>query len=245
MVAIVRNGRRIDLNGERERILGLVRNYAMATTRQVASRFPRLRKLVEIEILSSRPVRLAQRLLVSTLLGEISVHEEKDRPIILASIMSPAWPASEESITWIEQKLNRGKIRAFTARFSRRPGAGGSVVLIEDDFRSFGKTGYVGWLVVQLGLRGSGIGRRLLQAVEDEARRSGRELLIAEVMPNNVRSLGLFRSQGYREVIQTEIACWPRKLRERLLPGRVVLVKIEGDVGTLRTLKLKRKGIRS
>ncbi len=99
------------------------------------------------------------------------------------------------------------------------------MVLIEDFYKSTGKIGYVGWLLVHLGFRGAGIGRKLLKAVDREAEKAGFNLLWAEVAPENVRSLGLFRSMGYRVLTEREIGRLPKSLRARMLPGRLVVAK--------------------
>ena len=228
VVAVVRNGRRTDLSTERQRLLGLARNYGMAWVRQIARKHPGLRRFVEVDLLASMTARSIQRRLLGALLGEVSVREVKEKTKILAGILSPTWPAEEKAVSWIERKLNRGQVRAFNAAYERHTEPVGSVVLIEDEYKSTGKIGYVGWLLVRLGFRGAGIGRKLLEEVDREARNSGMKLLWAEVMPDNTRSLGLFNSMGYQEMTSKELERWPKTLRRRLLPGRVVVAKQPG-----------------
>jgi len=225
VVAVVRNSRRTDLSTERQRLLGLARNYGMAWVRQIARKHPGLRRFVEVDLLASMTARSIQRKVLGALLGEISVHEVEEKTKILAGILSPTWPAEEKAVSWIERKLNRGQVRAFNAAYERHTEPVGSVVLIEDEYKSTGKIGYVGWLLVRLGFRGAGIGRKLLEEVDREARNSGMKLLWAEVMPDNTRSLGLFKSMGYQEMTNRALERWPKTLRRRLLPGRVVVAK--------------------
>jgi putative acetyltransferase len=47
--------------------------------------------------------------------------------------------------------------------------------------------------------RGSGLGRRILQAIEAEARRSGLERLVLETGHRQPEALGLYRSAGFAE----------------------------------------------
>ena len=53
-------------------------------------------------------------------------------------------------------------------------------------------------LAVDSGVRGQGIGRRLVSACEDAARACGRARLRLEIRKDNVASIGLFAGLGYR-----------------------------------------------
>lgn len=57
---------------------------------------------------------------------------------------------------------------------------------------------YLGYLAVQAEHRGSGIGRRLLAAVEDWARQKGAELLITDTnLRSNVGAVEFYESNGF------------------------------------------------
>src|SRR3546814_6803277 len=52
-------------------------------------------------------------------------------------------------------------------------------------------------IAVKPGLRGKGVGRALMQAVEDEARVRGACKITLEVLGGNARAKGLYASLGY------------------------------------------------
>lgn len=58
---------------------------------------------------------------------------------------------------------------------------------------------YVSDLVVLPGFRRAGLGRRLLEAAEEYARRRGTRRLRIGVLPGNEPARGLYRSFGFRE----------------------------------------------
>jgi len=59
--------------------------------------------------------------------------------------------------------------------------------------------------------RGQGIGRKLLAAVEDEARKLGCGKVTLEVRSDNVRAMGLYRSVGFKSS-EPETYFWMQKI---------------------------------
>jgi ribosomal protein S18 acetylase RimI-like enzyme len=62
-----------------------------------------------------------------------------------------------------------------------------------------GREAWIGGLGVTPGYRGSGIGRRLMLAAEEEVRSRGVEEVLLEVIDGNAPASGLYHSLGYRD----------------------------------------------
>jgi len=224
VVAFWRLGKKHEISSPADRLFGLLRNQAMATLREVAARYPGLRRLVEIELLSSRPVRQIYGFLLEKLLGPVEIVEEKDPLQKLCLVLRAGEFPDEKTIRWLEEKTNKNKLFAFKAYFPKKELFVGSVVLVVNEDKVF-RTGYVGWLQVGFGFRGSGVGRKLLHNLERASRKLKVKLLVAEVRPDNIRSLGLFEKLGYRRLAAEDLENLPAGIRRMLKPGMVVVAK--------------------
>jgi GNAT superfamily N-acetyltransferase len=69
----------------------------------------------------------------------------------------------------------------------------------DDDTRQFqsGTNAYVENIEVTAGVRGNGVGARLLEAAQDEARRQGKSTLWLHTSENNVKAHKLFDREGW------------------------------------------------
>jgi ribosomal protein S18 acetylase RimI-like enzyme len=71
-------------------------------------------------------------------------------------------------------------------------------------------------ILVHKEYRGQGVGRRLMRAMEGEARRLGKRRICLTVWSANLRALSLYTSLGYREMGR-----FPDWIRSDLAPGGV------------------------
>jgi GNAT superfamily N-acetyltransferase len=71
----------------------------------------------------------------------------------------------------------------------------------DDDTRAFqtGENAYLENIEVTPRLRSNGLGRRLLEAVQDEARRRGKKCLWLHTSENNVKAHALFDREGWTQ----------------------------------------------
>jgi putative acetyltransferase len=88
--------------------------------------------------------------------------------------------------------LSRPDVRFFVARWAGVAAGCGALVLNLDGF------GEVKRLVARTEHRGRGVGRSLLQAIEDEARREGLHTIRLETGPLNLAAIALYERLGYR-----------------------------------------------
>jgi ribosomal protein S18 acetylase RimI-like enzyme len=225
VIAFWRGGKRHEISSPAQRLLGLTRNRLMAELRELAARYPGLRRLVEINLLSSRPVRRVYGFLLEKLLGAVEIVEEKDPMQKLSLVLRAGELPDEKTVRWLEEKINRNKLFAYKAYFPRKDYFAGSVVLLVDGNRAFGRAGYVGWLQVSFGFRGSGVGRELLRNLERTAGKLKVKLLVAQVRSDNLRSLGLFEKLGYRRLAAGDLKKLPAGICHLLNPDTVVVVK--------------------
>lgn len=89
---------------------------------------------------------------------------------------------------------------------------------------------YVYYLFVAEAYRRRGIARRLLDDALGRFDRAGDRVVYAACEVDNVASLGLFRSRGFREVLRDEpsvrdggLGAWGYRSKMRVVPGEVLL----------------------
>ncbi len=91
------------------------------------------------------------------------------------------------------EALDRPEIRFFVARLERRAAGCGGLVLGDAGEAEIKR------MIVTAPARGKGIGRAILGAIEDAARRERVRTIRLETGPGNVGALALYRRFGYRE----------------------------------------------
>jgi ribosomal protein S18 acetylase RimI-like enzyme len=151
--------------------------------------------------------------------------------IILADLAHPAHQAAiiELLDMYCRDEFGDSQPLAEDARASLIPGlikhGGAKVFLAMDDDRPLGMAlcflGFSSFrgrplvnihdIAVSPAARGQGIGRKLLAAVEAEARASGCCKVTLEVRSDNVRAMGLYRSAGFKSS-EPETYFWTQKL---------------------------------
>ena len=219
VVAIVRNGRRIDLNGERERILGLLRNFTMAGLRAAATNMPGLRSFIETKIMASPALSALVTGAVGAIAGSVELAEIDDPQQKLSGLLTVSRSLRGRQISRLEKDIASGAIRLFSAVTGRTGRAIGSVLLFQGRFRVLGLT----WIIhdVQAGMGSKLLGgeRLLFESIERRAREEEIAFLIIE--PGNSRQAALLESLGYRRISSKIEAAWPKRLRERLSGTRL------------------------
>ena len=78
------------------------------------------------------------------------------------------------------------------------------------------RRGWIGSMGVLPAWRRRGIGRRLLQQVQANARRAGLHAIDLEVLTRNTAALALYEAAGFQ--IQRELLVWERRAEQGALP---------------------------
>jgi ribosomal protein S18 acetylase RimI-like enzyme len=180
---------------------GLAYNVAMSHVRKTARRWPNLRKKIEIDLLGSPPVRTALAFWGRSLLGNVALHEEQNLGRIVGALISDKLPLTEKLLRDVEIELKKNLLWLLSAR-SEKKGLVGQLLLkkLSKTPHSSPKVGFVFSLQVRFLAEGMGVGKMLLEAAEQKARAHGMTRLTAQVDKENLRSLRLFQSMGFRIV---------------------------------------------
>jgi len=116
---------------------------------------------------------------------------------------------------------------ATTVRAAQVGGVLAGVAMLE---RLVPEVGYVYYVAVGAAFRRRGIGGRLLDDALERFRREGADVVYAAVDEENVASLALFRSRGFRRVERKErgyreggLGAWGLRSRMWLVSGEVLL----------------------
>jgi ribosomal protein S18 acetylase RimI-like enzyme len=224
VVAYRRDGQWHSLEGDRQAAIGLAVNILGSGLRQAARRWPRLRKMVEVDLLGARAVRRIYSRVGRWVFGDIVLARETSRQAIIGALDRDSLPLTQEFVSDAEARIEAGELKLIVARSAKRGRVGG-VALGRAYFKKGLPTGYVSSLLVSLGVRGLGVGRRLLAAAEAMAREDGLKRLVALVAPENVRSLELFESRGFRRVSGKELAGRSAEERESVPGDKLLLEK--------------------
>jgi GNAT superfamily N-acetyltransferase len=133
---------------------------------------------------------------------------------IQVAVVDPATPHAQHCLEAYAVELDGRFDAGFDVSTSRqvglddiRPPAGRFLVATCDDLpvgcvglRLHGQDGEIKRMWVDASVRGTGLGRRLLEAVEAEARAAGAHVLRLETNRTLREAIALYRSAGYREV---------------------------------------------
>jgi len=215
----VRNGRRIDLTGERERVFGLVRNYTMAGLRTVDNNMPGLRRFIETKFIASPALSALVMGAASVLAGSVELEEIDDPQRKLSSLLTVSPNQLGRKIPNLEKDISSDAIRLFSAVSGRTDRAIGSLLLFQARFRNLGLTWLVYDVQARLGLKMLGGERLLVECIEQRARQEKIASLIFE--PCNSRQTALLESLGYQRISSKIEAAWPKRLKERLSGTRL------------------------
>jgi ribosomal protein S18 acetylase RimI-like enzyme len=224
VVAYWRDGKWHSVEGVRARMAGLFVNHVLGGVRRAARRWPRARRVVELNIVGGAVARRMYRKVGRWVYGDVHIKEEESRRLVIGALVSEDLPLTQQLVRDVEDRIARGDLKLLVAR-SSRVGRIGNVLLIRIDLEGHVPVGYITALVVSFGARGMGIGRLLISAAENAARSCDLKRLVALVAPDNVRSLGAFRAAGYREVPLEELARRPVEERESVPRDKVLLEK--------------------
>lgn len=224
VVAYCRDGKWRQIDGFREQVLGLVVNYMFSSLRRMSQQWPGIRRLVELEVLGGVFARRVLGSLGHWIYGNILLEEDRSRERVIGALVSDSIPLTQRMVIDVEDQINSGNARLIVARSSRF-GRIGTVFLGGMAWKGNSTAGYVTALRVSLGVRGMGIGRMLLSSVEETARRDGLSRLVAMVDSDNIRSMAMFRSKGYRVLSDREMSYKPVGERPTLPEGKLLLEK--------------------
>lgn len=219
VVGVVRAGKRIDLTGERERVLGLLRNYTMAGLRAAASNMPGLRSFVETKIVASPALSTLVTGAAGAVAGSVKLVEIDDQQQKLSSLLTVSPNLWGGQIARLEKDIASGAIRLFSAVTGRTGWTIGSVLLFQGRFRALGSTWLIHDLQASMVSKLLGLERLLYECIEHRACEEKIALMIIE--PGNSRQATLLESLGYRRISPENEAAWPKRLKERLSATRL------------------------
>lgn len=129
----------------------------------------------------------------------VTIAEEPPRQAEVESLLQESdafsmalYPPESNHLIGVEA-LDRPGVRFFVARLDGRAAGCGGLLL--------GQAGEaeIKRMIVTAAARGKGIGRAILGAIEDAARREQVQVIRLETGPGNVGALALYRRFGYRE----------------------------------------------
>lgn len=86
------------------------------------------------------------------------------------------------------------RLRFFVLTLAGEPAGCGAIRELEPGLAELKR------MFVRPAFRGQGLSRELLRRLEDEARRTGIQVLRLETGPRQVEALGLYRSSGYTDI---------------------------------------------
>jgi D-alanine-D-alanine ligase len=131
-----------------------------------------------------RELRASDRGAIEQLLRGTSAFSEPEIEVALELVDAGLAPQGEDPYEFLVAEDERGAVVGY-ACFGRRPGLRGDWDLY--------------WIAVDAAQHGSGIGRRLLSAVEDAARAAGGARLIAETAskPSYAKTRAFYERAGY------------------------------------------------
>jgi ribosomal protein S18 acetylase RimI-like enzyme len=190
VVAFNRDGRWHSLEGATGETLGLAVNIFNSSMRRTARRWPRLRQVIETDLLG------IFKALGRWVYGDIRVSVEQETEQVIGALVSSGLSLSQKLVKEAEKLTKRGDLKLFVARSSRR-GRVGWLLLYKTESADGVATGVLSSLLVSFGARGVGVYGRLLAAAEGAARKDGMRKLVALVAPGDVSSIREYQSAGF------------------------------------------------
>ncbi|MEM3823997.1 MAG: GNAT family N-acetyltransferase [Candidatus Bathyarchaeia archaeon] len=115
--------------------------------------------------------------------------------------MISASPSGFQNPEWILKNIKGGNAAVFVAELDGRI-VGYSLGWISQPWAYKGKRGYICDCFVEKSYRGKGIGRMLVNQILEWFISNGVECVEADVYSDNIRSLKLFKSLGFKEIFK-------------------------------------------
>jgi L-amino acid N-acyltransferase YncA len=137
-------------------------------------------------------------------LGTLKIEIEGVEERTLGEVLSHEIVLNEETTPVFERQLREGELSLLVMRDRKGRKIGMSILCPAiDSLKKDCALVFSIWL--PFWIRGVGLGSEMLSAAIREARRRGYSRIGGAVRPKNVKSLGMFRKAGFREVSEHEL----------------------------------------
>lgn len=131
----------------------------------------------------------------------VRLARELGRDESVRDSMISASPSEFQNPEWILKNIRGGNAAVFVAEVSGRI-VGYSLGWISQPWAYKGKRGYICDCFVERSYRGRGIGRMLVKQILEWFISNGVECVEADVYSDNIQSLRLFKSLGFKEIFK-------------------------------------------